>query len=411
MAMFFSMMLITVVISLFLFQTVSSSIDFIGSSQSIKDGTTWVSKEEMFEFGFFSLGNSKNRYVGIWLKKIPVQTVVWVANRCNPINDSSGLFTVNPNGSLVLSSQNKSVVWFANSSKLAKKPIAQLLDTGNLVLREEGDINTENYLWQSFDYSSDTALPWMKFGWDSRRGLNRRLTAWKNWDDPCPGDLSFGFPDEPDIYPEMYLMEGTTTYYRSGPWNGISFSGSPDVRPNQLFDSHFVNDGDEFYYMYNIKNNSLISIIVLNQTKSACQRLLWMEGDRSWRLYVSAPKDDCDNYGRCGANSNCIIGDAMGCECLKGFKPKSPQKWDLRDWSEGCVRNNRLNCPKEKEKDEDGFLKLDGIKMPDTRDTWFNGSMNLKEFRVKCLDNCSCVAYSNHDIREKGRAVGSGLVI
>ena len=108
------------------------------------DGTTLVSKEEMFEFGFFGLGNSKNRYVGIWLKKIPVQTVDWVANRCNP------------NGSLVLLSQNKSVVLFTNSSKQAKKPIAQLLHAGNLVLREEGDINSENYLWQSFDYPSDT---------------------------------------------------------------------------------------------------------------------------------------------------------------------------------------------------------------------------------------------------------------
>ncbi|GMN66854.1 hypothetical protein TIFTF001_035915 [Ficus carica] len=403
MAMFFSLMFTTVVISLFLFQTVSSSIDFIGSSQSIKDGTTLVSKEEMFEFGFFSLGNSKNRYVGIWYKKIPVQTVVWVANRCNPINDSSGLLTVNSNGSFVLTSQNKSVVWFANSSKQAKKPIAQLLDTGNLVLREEGDINSENYLWQSFDYPSDTTLPGMKSGWDSSRGLNRRLTAWKNWDDPCPGDLSSGFEDERGIYPEVYYMKGTTTYFRTGPWNGIGFSGSPDKRPSQLFDNHILYNVNEFYYTYNIKNKSVISIIVLNQTKSVCQRLIWMEGDQSWRSYISIPKDNCDYYGHCGANANCMISDAVGCQCLKGFKPKSPLKWDLRDWSEGCVRSNQLNCPKEKEKDEDGFLKLDGIKMPDTRNTWFNDGMNLQECRVKCLNNCSCVAYSNRNISGEGK--------
>ena len=31
-----------------------------------------------------------------------------------------------------------------------------------------------------------------------------------------------------------------------------------------------------------------------------------------------------------------------------------------------------------------------------------NKSMNLNECRVKCLNNCSCMAYSNTDIRDGG---------
>ncbi|GKV42579.1 hypothetical protein SLEP1_g49962 [Rubroshorea leprosula] len=34
---------------------------------------------------------SGNRYLGVWYKNIPVSTVVWVANRVNPINYSSGM--------------------------------------------------------------------------------------------------------------------------------------------------------------------------------------------------------------------------------------------------------------------------------------------------------------------------------
>ena len=65
--------------------------DSINVLQPMSDGETLVSKGGKFEFGFFSPGNSHKRYVGIWYKNIPIQTVVWVANRANPINDSSGI--------------------------------------------------------------------------------------------------------------------------------------------------------------------------------------------------------------------------------------------------------------------------------------------------------------------------------
>ena len=48
------------------------------------------------------------------------------------------------------------------------------------------------------------------------------------------------------------------------------------------------------------------------------------------------------------------------------------------------------------------FLKYTGIKMPDTRYSWFNRSMNLKECSEVCSENCSGTAYSNLDIRGGG---------
>ncbi|GMN61963.1 hypothetical protein TIFTF001_031048 [Ficus carica] len=376
-----------------------------GSSQSLGDGTTLVSKEGMFEFGFFSPGNSKNRYVGIWYKNIPVQTVIWVANRCNPLNDSSGLLTINETGNLVVLDRNNSVVWSTSSSKQAKKPIAQLLNSGNLVLRDEEDVNIEtNYLWQSFDYPSDSLLPGMKFGWDLRKGLNRRLSAWRNWDDPCPGDLTHAYEVAPHTYPDAYIMKGTKKYHRGGPFNGVGFSGVPDIKANTLFDFEFVFNDEEVYYKYQMKNNSTISRVVMNQTLSTRQRAIWVEADRGWKLYSWVPKDYCDTYGLCGGNGVCIISENPVCQCLKGFEPKSPEKWNQMDWSGGCVRANPLSC---QDKEKDGFVKLVSMKMPDTAYSWVNKSMNLQECKGNCLSNCSCMAYTNADIRGQG----SGCVI
>ncbi len=95
----------------------SDAADSITQSQSFSEGMTLVSKDGSFELGFFSPSSSKNRYLGIWYKNIPVQTVVWVANRLNPINDSSGVLMVNNSGSLVLLNHNSTIAWFANSTK------------------------------------------------------------------------------------------------------------------------------------------------------------------------------------------------------------------------------------------------------------------------------------------------------
>ncbi|PON81457.1 Mitogen-activated protein kinase kinase kinase [Trema orientale] len=379
--------------------TVSSAVlDGLSPLQPMTDGRTLVSKQGSFELGFFSPGSSsKNRYLGIWYKNIPGRTVVWVANRCNPIRDSSGLLTVNDTGNLVLSEQNKSVIWSTKLSKQPKKPMVELLDSGNLVVTEEDDTNSENYLWQSFDYPSDTLLAGMKIGRDLRSGLNRRLSAWKNWDDPCASDFTWGIEfDEVHKFPESVIRKGTAKFFRSGPWNGLSYSGASALKPNSLFSFVLVNNDDEVSYSYDLENRSVISRVVINETTSTWSRFTWIESEQRWQPYFSLPKDYCDSYSLCGANGNCIISDSPICQCLEGFRPKSQEQWNSTDWSQGCVRNDPLSCQK------DGFLKFSGLKLPDTTNSWVNKDMNLKECRAKCLSNCSCMAYSNTDIRGQG---------
>ncbi|KAL2327853.1 hypothetical protein Fmac_021280 [Flemingia macrophylla] len=386
---------------LFFFSLVSYATDTIIQSQPLSDGTTLVSKNGTFELGFFTPGSSTNRYVGIWFKNIPTRNVVWVFNRNNPTKDKFSTLSLTKGGNLVLLNQNRSLIWSTNTtgSGSGSNHVVQLLDNGNLVIRDENDDsnNEESFLWQSFDHPCDTLLQGMKLGWNLKTGLNRFLTAWKNWDDPSSGDLTSGI--KLGINPELVIMKGSVEYYRSGPWNGIFSSGVFGFSPNPLFYYKYVQNEDEVYVRYTLKNSSVVSIIVLNQTLYVRQRITWIPHTRTWSVYQSLPQDSCDVYNVCGAYGNCMINASPVCQCLEGFKPKSLQEWDQMDWTRGCVHREPWSCGV---RNKDGFKRFDGMKMPDTTHSWINTSMTLEDCRVKCFENCSCTAYANLDTSGEG---------
>ncbi|RDY00479.1 G-type lectin S-receptor-like serine/threonine-protein kinase, partial [Mucuna pruriens] len=375
----------------------SISDDSISQIQSLSEGQTLVSEEGTFELGFFSPGRTANRYLGIWYKSIPVKTIVWVANRAKPVKGNSSMLHINSEGNLELVMHNGIVVWSANSTKKVQNPIVQLLNSGNLVVRDESDQDPKNYLWQSFDYPSDTLLPGMKLGWDLRTGLERRVSSWKNRNDPSPGDFTWGI--SLDGFPQVIMWKGSKEIYRGGHWNGLGFSGAPELKENPVFDFKFVSNKDEVYYTYSLRNRSMISRIVMNQSIPSRQRYVWIEEAQAWRLYASVPRDNCDSYNLCGPNGNCIIGDSPMCQCLSGFKPRSPGNWDMMDWTQGCFLTQEWSC---EEKRKHGFVKLSGLKAPDTSHSWVNESMSLDECGDKCLENCSCKAYANSNVSGGG---------
>ncbi|GLT46750.1 hypothetical protein SLA2020_204800 [Shorea laevis] len=385
---------IVIILLLFFFTRFSYGTDIITLSTNLSDGRTLVSSDESFELGFFSSGSSaKSRYLGIWYKNISVQTIVWVANRCNPINDTSGVLMINSTGNLVLLNQSSgSVVWASNSKKEAQDPVVQLLDSGNLVLKDSIAGKSEILLWQSFDYPADTLLPEMKLGWDLRTGLNRQISAWKSPDDPCPGDLIYGVL--PYNNPDTVIWKGSQKFHRTGPWNGIGMSGAPQLKPNPWFTFNFVSNEEEVYYIFYLKKKSGITRLIVNQTTSKGERYLWNEDTGTWTETNHFPWDDCDTYGTCGAYGTCVSTALPSCQCLRGFKPKSQEESSV-DWHQGCMRNKPLDCHK-----GDGFIKFGGLKLPDTAHSWVNRSMNLKECRAKCLENCSCMAYTTLNIKE-----------
>ncbi|KAK3025355.1 hypothetical protein RJ639_043864 [Escallonia herrerae] len=187
--------------------------------------------------------------------------------------------------------------------------------------------------------------------------------------------------------------------FRSGIWNGLRFSGSFSFT-STLYKSIFVANKDEIYYMFDLGNNSIITKLTVNQS-GMNQRLILDKGSSEWTIMFSSPKDTCDDYGQCGANGICRSNGNPICECLAGFIPKSQSQWAISDWSSGCTRRRPLDCQK-----GDGFVKLKNVKLPDL-DFCHNESMNLEQCKAECLNNCSCMAVANLDI--KGR--GSGCIM
>eukprot|EP00257_Ricinus_communis_P027423 XP_025014837.1 G-type lectin S-receptor-like serine/threonine-protein kinase At4g27290 isoform X1 [Ricinus communis] len=384
---------------LLLCTTIYTAADTMNRTRSIRDGESLVSPSGVFKLGFFSPGTSKDRYLGIWYNKIPIVTVVWVANRENPVTDLSSVLKINDQGNLIIVTKNDSIIWSSNSKSFARDPVAQLLDSGNFIVKDLGYNNSEVYLWQSFDYPSDTLLPGMKIGRNRVTGLDANISSWKTPDDPARGKFTFGF--DHSGYPELILRKDSTRLYRTGPWNGLRFSGTPALEPNPIFSNGFSFNEDEVFYKYELLNSSLFSRMVISQ-EGYLEQFVWISRLHEWRLYLTLVVDQCDFYSQCGAYGICNIVKSPMCSCLKEFVPKIPRDWYMLDWSSGCVRQTPLTCS------QDGFLKFSAVKLPDTRESWSNvaGSMvmdmSLNDCSFLCTRNCNCTAYANLDVRGGG---------
>ncbi|KAI4367177.1 hypothetical protein MLD38_022943 [Melastoma candidum] len=374
--------------------------DFISVNHTITDGQTIISTRGMFELGFFSPGASNKRYLGIWYKKIANGTVVWAANRETPLDDTSGILKVSPQGRIVLQNGLGEEHWSAGLNPEDQRTLfAQLLDNGNLVLRE-GTIGSQgDVIWQSFDCPSNTLLPGMKFGRDIKSNQAHYLTSWKSPDDPSQGDFTYGL--DVNGFPQPILRKEPRPYFRGGPWNGVRFSGYPQLGPNPIYNFGFVFNNDEEYYFTQPLNETAPSILVLEENGLA-RRSTWVDQTGRWELFSLVPYDHCDTFGLCGANGECNIANSPSCGCLPGFVPKYRVDWDTGDWSKGCVRRKKLSCEDDGGGRSDKFAKLTGLKVPDTREAWFDTTMTLAECQSACLKNCSCTAYTNLDIRGPG---------
>ncbi|XP_065877262.1 G-type lectin S-receptor-like serine/threonine-protein kinase RKS1 isoform X2 [Euphorbia lathyris] len=373
--------------------SISIEFDTINSTQPLRDdGNILVSKNQEFALGFFSPGVSTRRFVGIWYNKIP-ETVVWVANRDNPINGAAGILTVDNRGNLVLYESNKTRVplWSSkvNVSSTASFK-AQLLDSGNLVLVDQK--NSSNRIWESFDFPTDTTIPDMKLGLNRKTGKNWFLSSWKSVDDPGTGNVFLKM--NPAGFPQVFLYNGSVPLWRSGPWTGQRWSGIPEMARVGILNPTFVNNKDEVSITYSF-NSIDVALLILTRRRvdksGILQQSIW--SDPNWTELWFAPKDPCDKYVECGANSNCeqYNSGKFKCKCLPGFKPKSP-----KNESDGCIRNTGAFTCQSKE----GFIRLTGLKLPDTSIARANMSMNLKGCEEECLKNCSCTAYTSAD--EKG---------
>ncbi|KAI3914713.1 hypothetical protein MKW92_021887 [Papaver armeniacum] len=406
------MIILDCIFTIFLVSSLRIASAVVGSTitpiQFIADPETIVSsKDGVFRLGFFSLGGSHNRYVGIWYNNIPGPTIVWVANRDHPLNDSTGVFKIATDGNLVVLGGHGEVYWTTNVSTglVSHQLVAELLDTGNLVLRDSSpnfyNYNEGRYIWQSFDHPSNTFLPEMHIGVNLRTGEKQMITSWKNDSDPSTGDFTFGL--DPHGFPQLIVKNSSQRKWRSGPWlknlnypGGEKFLGMDHYSPDFKLERDY-SEGAVFVSQLSYKNSALSRIVLDSDGKLV--RKQWHEEKKEWLIsWFPEIYSKCGPFGINNQNS-------QTCSCIRGFEPKFINEWKDGNWSGGCVRRKDLqyceilssktgdqNSERTMVKKADGFLEMKMWNVPDN----FHLSQGLSHNQChdKCLHNCSCIAYS-----------------
>ncbi|KAL6198040.1 hypothetical protein ACLB2K_027832 [Fragaria x ananassa] len=389
----------------------SAQVDEITPSQPLAQGQTLISPGHIFELGFFSPSNSANKYVGIWHKDISPRKVVWVANREQPlaVADTLASLTVSSNGNLRLVDGKHKSIWSTNitslvSSSNTSSVAAVLKDNGNFVVNDP--LGAE--LWQSFDHPCDTVLPNTVLRYD-KSGKGNFLSSWKADNDPSPGKFLLGLAPQTPSQVFIWINNGSNDshsipYWRSGPWDKSSFIGVPEMDHRYIngfsVDDNLKQGTQDFSYSLYDKPVAYIYI-----SPEGIVRLTFSKNDGKWYVYWQTPKNRCDIYGACGPFGVCKASTDPICKCLKGFVPKSSAEWSKGNWTGGCVRQTKLFCERQtnksvssrgKQVDDDGFWKMVKLKLPDSHEfiTAFNAEQTSNDCKLRCLTNCSCVAYA-----------------
>lgn len=192
--------------------------------------------------------------------------------------------------------------------------------------------------------------------------------------------------------PQIYTWNNGVNFWRSGPWDGNNFIGLPNV-DNTLKDGFVLEVNQELGTIdmsFNPQDSGLLFNYVVTPNGTIIEQY-WDDTSKNWVPGWVAPSSTCEVYGKCGVYGSCHH-DSGSCRCLRGFEPKNNKEWRRGDASSGCVRRTELECGKGS--NEDGFLTLNNMKVPDNLHQV--SAFSQDGCKTQCETNCSCLAYAYH---------------
>ncbi|KAL3612713.1 hypothetical protein D5086_003733 [Populus alba] len=317
---------------------------------SLNSSSTLVSKNGLFTLGFTRLGSAESNasYLGIWYSN-DTSHPFWLANRAKPIADNSGVLAIDGSGNMKLTYSGGDPVEFYSSQSSASNITASLEDSGNFVLKDENS-GSQQVLWQSFDFPTDTFLPGMKLGINHRTGQTWSLMSWLSDLVPTPAG-AFTFEWNTSVK-ELVIKRRDVIYWTSGP-----------LRSNTSFDSFSLNSGDLDFSFINDSNadeDYFMFTVSANQFTPQGQRNFSM-----WQLRSDGGIEDLTTrriYGGSSCKGNNKDG---GCE----------------RWSGPACRSNRNSF----ELRRGGFVNTVPIKDD------YNSSLSISDCMDICWKDCQCV--------------------
>uniref|UniRef100_A0A6N2KIU0 Receptor-like serine/threonine-protein kinase n=1 Tax=Salix viminalis TaxID=40686 RepID=A0A6N2KIU0_SALVM len=307
---------------LFLSTSYAQNILRRGSSLSVEDDSDiLISPDKTFSCGFYGMG--QNAYwFSIWFTNSRDRTVVWMANRDRPANGRGSRVSLRGDGAMVLTDVDGSIIWETNTTSTDAR-MAELLDTGNLVIKGPGD----KILWQSFDSPTDTLLPNQLF--TKSTNLISRLHGGSY----ASGYYSFFF-DNDNVLRLKYDGPDISSIYWPIPYLDVFQNGRTNYNSSRIavYDEmgHFV-------------SSDRLQFIASDTGMSRIRRRLTMDYDGNLRLYSlnndtglwvtswEALSQLCNVHGVCGRYAICVNTPEPKCSCPPGYEIT-----ELGNWNKGC---------------------------------------------------------------------------
>ncbi|KAF8024655.1 hypothetical protein BT93_F1739 [Corymbia citriodora subsp. variegata] len=344
-----------------------------------------TSKDGAFSAGFYPVG--ENAYCfAIWFSKpscsIHNCAIVWMANRDQPVNGRSSKLSLRKDGNLLLIDAGRTVVWATatkSSSGLSRMSL-QLLDTGNLVLRDEQHIIS----WQSFDSPTNTLLPLQKLT------RNAPLVSSQSKNNFSSGYYKLYF-DNDNLLRLLFDGPKITSVYWPDPWLNSWQAGRTtynDSRVATLDPYGNFTSSDDFKFLTSDYGAEAQRRLVLDHDGNV-RVYSWSEGEEctvSWQ----AKSEPCTIHGICGPNSMCTYHpkDGRSCICAPGYERES-----LSDWTQGCKPKFNSFC--------DSNIETEFVKLPHADfhgyETHLYKNCTLEECKKRCLDMCNCLGIRYND--------------
>ncbi|XP_022766459.1 putative receptor protein kinase ZmPK1 [Durio zibethinus] len=359
----------------------SSSSDglWAGTSLSVENAAdVLTSPDGTFSAGFHPIGQNAYSFA-IWFNKPSCGanscTIVWMANRDQPVNGRCSKLCLLESGNLVLRDAAQITVW--ETKTLSQSPTyLKLEDGGNLVLRNlEGLI-----LWQSYDSPTDTLLPLQLFN------ENSKLISSRSQGNFSSGYFQLYF-DSDNVLCLVYKGPEFTTIYWPSPWL-LRWQAGRSVfnnSKNAVLDSLGKFSSTDDFTFLSADYGSKISRMLRMDFDGNIRLYSLKEDGETWVVSWQAFPQPCMVHGCCGPNSICIYIPNFGrkCSCIPGYKMKI-----RTDWSLGCEPDFHLSC----NQTEVGFLKLRHVEFYGY-DFRLYTNVTLKGCKKICLQLCDCKGF------------------
>ncbi|KAM7482140.1 hypothetical protein LguiB_006723 [Lonicera macranthoides] len=265
----------------------------------------------------------------------------WIANKNDPM-DKSAVLTLDLYGSLKIkqkgeNGKNGKNLTIYSPKEATNRIVGTLLDSGNFILEE---VDSNQVLWQSFDYPMDSLLPGMKLGVNHKTGHSRALTTWLTDTIPTDGSLTLTWEQG-----QLVARRRGVVHWTSG------------VLINNRFE--YFSDDAEGMYEYKIVSNEEEESFSFTSNRENSAWVLFPDG---WLM---------DPWAHGIANS----GDCYGYET-----------------DGGCKRWEQPVCRSPSQKFELKSFDTAGLHIIKNSDPSTN--LSIDDCKATCWSNCNCSAFA-----------------